>query len=94
MSLELVRQGLSNAAMFTADGEVVQPAEVLYKKPILVERGVSSRDKSHTRHARMRAGAVRAGTSRAGEKVVVLMEMTLTNLLRIGHRLQRFSGSH
>ena len=39
MSLELVRQGLSNAAMFTADGEVVQPAEVLYKKPILVERG-------------------------------------------------------
>src|SRR6185503_19673341 len=39
MTLELVRQGLSNAAMFTADGEVVQAAEMLYKKPILVERG-------------------------------------------------------
>jgi len=39
MSLELVEQGLANAAMFTADGEVVHAAEVLYKKPILVERG-------------------------------------------------------
>lgn len=39
MSLQLVEQGLSDAAMFTAAGEVVQPSEVLYKKPILVERG-------------------------------------------------------
>lgn len=39
MSLELVQQGLANSAMFTADGEVVQAAEILYKKPILVERG-------------------------------------------------------
>jgi hypothetical protein len=39
MSLQLVQLGLSNAAMFAADGEVLQPSEVLYKKPILVERG-------------------------------------------------------
>jgi hypothetical protein len=39
MSLRLVQLGLSNAAMFSASGEVLQPAEVLYKKPILVERG-------------------------------------------------------
>ncbi|MDA8744612.1 TonB-dependent receptor [Rubripirellula amarantea] len=39
MSLRLVQLGLSNAAMFSADGEVLQPSEVLYKKPILVERG-------------------------------------------------------
>ncbi|MEQ1828971.1 MAG: TonB-dependent receptor [Pirellula sp.] len=39
MSLRLVQLGLSNAAMFSAKGEVLQPAEVLYKKPILVERG-------------------------------------------------------
>jgi hypothetical protein len=39
MSLQLVEQGLTDAAMFTAAGEVVQPSEVLYKKPILVERG-------------------------------------------------------
>jgi len=39
MSLQLVEQGLAEAAMFTADGEVVQASEALYKKPILVERG-------------------------------------------------------
>jgi hypothetical protein len=39
MSLKLVQLELSNAAMFSADGEVLQPSEVLYKKPILVERG-------------------------------------------------------
>jgi hypothetical protein len=39
MSLQLVEQNLTDAAMFTACGEVVQPSEVLHKKPILVERG-------------------------------------------------------
>ncbi len=39
MSLQLVSQGLTNAVMFKADGETVQPAEVFYKKAILVERG-------------------------------------------------------
>ena len=32
-------RGLTNAAMFTPDGEIVQPAEQLYKKPVLIERG-------------------------------------------------------
>src|SRR6202040_1957595 len=35
MSLQLVSQGLTNAVMFTADGETVQPADVFYKKAIL-----------------------------------------------------------
>jgi hypothetical protein len=39
MSLQLVEQGFTEAAMFTAAGEVVQPSEVLYKQAILVERG-------------------------------------------------------
>ena len=39
MSLQLVEQGLTDATMFTAQGEVVQPAEVLYQKPVLIERG-------------------------------------------------------
>ncbi|MBX3420289.1 MAG: TonB-dependent receptor [Pirellulaceae bacterium] len=39
MSLRLVQLGLTNAAMFSAKGEVLQPSEVLYKKNILVERG-------------------------------------------------------
>ena len=39
MALELVRHGLTEAAMFTAMGEPVQWAEVLYRKPVLVQRG-------------------------------------------------------
>ena len=39
ISLKLVQLGLSGAAMFGADGEVLQPSEVLYKKAVLVERG-------------------------------------------------------
>src|SRR5262249_36818295 len=39
MSLQLVSQGLTDAVMFTADGETVQPAEVFHKKAIIVERG-------------------------------------------------------
>jgi len=32
MALQLVTQGLTDSAMFTANGEVVQAAEVLFKK--------------------------------------------------------------
>ncbi|MGC3958700.1 MAG: TonB-dependent receptor [Verrucomicrobiota bacterium] len=39
MTLQLVEKGLTDAAMFTADGEAVIPGEMLYKKPVLVERG-------------------------------------------------------
>jgi hypothetical protein len=39
MSLKLVELGLSGAAMFASDGEVLQPSEFFYRKPILVERG-------------------------------------------------------
>lgn len=39
MSLRLVQLGLSKAAMFGPTGAVLQPSEILYKKPILVERG-------------------------------------------------------
>ena len=39
MSLELVHCGLSDAAMFMVDGQVVQPADVFYKRPVLILRG-------------------------------------------------------
>ncbi len=35
MSLQLVEQRLTNAAMFAPDGEVVEPAELLYHQPVL-----------------------------------------------------------
>jgi hypothetical protein len=39
MALQLVEQGLTEAAMFTADGETIIPGELLWKKPVLLERG-------------------------------------------------------
>jgi hypothetical protein len=39
MALQLVEQWLTEAAMFTANGETVIPGEILWKKPVLLERG-------------------------------------------------------
>ena len=39
MSLRLVEFGLSQAAMFSASGEVLRPSEVLYKRPVILQRG-------------------------------------------------------
>ncbi len=39
LALQLVQQWLTEAAMFTADGEAVIPGEILWKKPVLLERG-------------------------------------------------------
>lgn len=39
MSVKLIEHGLSDAALFTAEGEVVQPGETLIGKPLLIERG-------------------------------------------------------
>src|SRR5208282_3289353 len=39
LSLQLVQQRLTNAALFAPDGEVVEPAELLHGMPVLIERG-------------------------------------------------------
>jgi len=39
MSLRLVEFGLSNVAMFSADGEVLRPSEMLYKRSVILQRG-------------------------------------------------------
>ncbi len=39
MSLRLVEFGLSQAAIFSAAGEVLRPSEVLYKRPVILQRG-------------------------------------------------------
>jgi hypothetical protein len=85
MSLQLVSRGLTNTVMFTADGETVQPSEMLYKKSILVERG-SFRPVTYATND-MLDGARRKAVSELGtneRELVVLMEMTLENLLSEG----------
>src|SRR2546423_1238812 len=85
MSLQLVQQGLANAAMFTADGEVVQAAEILYKKPILVERG-SFRPVTKVTLDMLECAQAQfiQEPQVQGEQIVVLMEMTLKNLTDSG----------
>ena len=81
MSLQLVEQGLTDAAMFTASGEVVQPSEVLYKKPILVERGSFRPATKLTLDLLDRAlEQFVEEPSVRGEQPVVLAEMTLRSL--------------
>jgi hypothetical protein len=85
VTLRLVQDGLTNAAMFTADGEVVQAAEVLYKKPILVERG-SFRPVTHVTLDMLNNAQAQFVQEPGvqGESIVVLMEMTLMNLTDAG----------
>jgi len=80
MSLKLVELGLTEAAMFTAAGESVQPGEVLYGKPVLVLRG-NFRPVTNT-IMDMLAYAEEQFARGDGDaaKPLVLMEMTLHNL--------------
>ncbi len=85
MALQLVEQGLSNAALIGANGDVLQPSEILHKKPILVERG-SFRPVTHV-NLDMLDGARRQFLHDAEvkqEEIVELMEITMRNLLTTG----------
>ena len=81
MALRLVQKGLSYATMFRADGKVVQPADALYKKAVLVER---SRFRPPTRLTMRLLDSAHARFCEDSdvdpEKVIVLSEMTLHNL--------------
>jgi hypothetical protein len=81
MSLQLIEQGLTDAVMFSADGEVMQPSEVLYRKPVLVERG-RFRPLTHlTLDILERASEqFREDPDFHGEEPIALMEMTLSGL--------------
>jgi hypothetical protein len=81
MTLQLVEKGLTDAAMFTADGEAVIPGEMLYKKPVLVERGsfrplttpmLEMLERAQEQFVQEKA--------LAGEAPVTLLEMTLKQL--------------
>jgi hypothetical protein len=81
MALKLVQRGLTNAALFTADGQVVQPADAFYKKCILVERG-SFRPITKVTLDMLRCAQAQfiQEPKVQGEEVLTLMEMTLKNL--------------
>jgi hypothetical protein len=81
MALQLVEQQLTDTAMFTADGETVVAGEVLYKKPVLVERG-SFRPLTNPMLDMLERAQEQflQEESLKGESPVVIMEMTLRQL--------------
>jgi hypothetical protein len=85
MSLKLVQLGLSGAAMFGPTGEVLQPSEVLRKRPILVERG-SFRPVTKVNIDMIKSAYERFSSEPEVEpgQVVELMEITMKNLLAMG----------
>lgn len=85
ISLKLVQKGLSNAAMFSPEGEILQPSEVLYKKPVLVERG-SFRPVTHVNLDILECARQQFTNDPAykGEEPITLMELTMNNLRATG----------
>jgi hypothetical protein len=81
MALQLVQQWLTEAAMFTADGETVIPGELLYKKPVLLERG-SFRPLTNPMLDMLERAQEQFVQEPAlqGEPPVVMFEMTLRQL--------------
>ncbi len=85
MSLYLVQHGLTNAVMYSPNGDVLQPSDVLYRKAVLVERG-SFRPVTHVNVDMLNCATAQFVQEPAvkGKEVVVLMEITMNNLLVAG----------
>jgi hypothetical protein len=82
-SLKLVQKGLSKAAMFSPDGKVLQPSEVFYKRPVLVERG-SFRPVTNVNLDILRAAREKFARQLPPEdrdRIVSVAEITMRNLL-------------
>jgi hypothetical protein len=89
MSLQLVEQRLTNAALFAPDGSVVEPAELLHGAPVLIERG-SFRPVTRVgvEMLEQSLALMNAETGAARRPPVVLMEMTLRNLMTLGESVE------
>src|SRR5215831_12917336 len=90
MALKLVQLGLSGAAMFGSNREVLQPSDVLHKKAVLVERG------SFRPTTRVNIDMLECALKKFKEDPVVadkpvlpLMELTMRNLLAGGKDVDR-----
>ena len=90
MALKLVQVGLSGAAMFGPDRDVLQPSEVLRKKAILVERG-SFRPPTVVNINMLESALEKfeADPAVAGRDVLMLTELTMANLLAGGSAVDR-----
>src|SRR5438045_3183830 len=82
MALKLVQVGLSGAAMFGPNREVLQPSDMLHNKAVLVERG-SFRPVTYVNLDMLECalGKFKQDPAVACEPILTLMELTMRNLL-------------
>src|ERR671926_1141590 len=90
LALKLVQLGLSGAAMFAPDRQVLQPSEVLRKKAILVERG-SFRPPTVVNIDMLEAAREKfqEDPDVAGREILLLTELTMANLRAGGDVVDR-----
>jgi len=83
MALQLVEQGLSNAALLAANGDVYQPSEFFHKKPILIERG-SFRPITNVTIDMLGGARKQFQAANQGKEIIEVFEITTNNLLASG----------
>jgi hypothetical protein len=90
MALKLVQLGLSGAAMFGPNREVLQPSDMLHNKAVLVERG-SFRPVTHVNLDMLECALAKfkEDPAVAGKPILSLMELTMRNLLAGGKEVDR-----
>ena len=81
MSLQLVQQRLTNAVIFSPDGDVMESAEALHGRSVLLERG-SFRPITRVTLDMLERTLSMMRRDGGEEEPVAIMEMTLRNLLR------------
>ena len=83
LSLKLIEQGFTDAVLFGCDGEVKQPSEIFYKKPLLLQRG------SFRPFTKVNLDILKHGSEqfvkdyaeiKSGEDIVIVNEITMQNL--------------
>jgi len=90
IALKLVQLGLSGAAMFGPNREVLQPSDVLHNKAVLVERG-SFRPVTCVNIDMLECALAKfkEDPAVAGHPILTLMELTMRNLLAGGTEVDR-----
>ena len=90
MALKLVQVGLSGAAMFGPNREVLQPSDMLHNKAVLVERG-SFRPVTYVNIDMIGCAVAKFKEDPAvkDKPLLALMELTMRNLLAGGKEVDR-----
>ncbi|MFP5520730.1 MAG: hypothetical protein ACLGGX_12565 [Bdellovibrionia bacterium] len=90
MNLELVRRGLAEAVLFSPQGQILNIADAVYKKNLLIQRGtfrpvtVTHMDVQNKSLMHMKSDLAHQGRTETNQ-ILPMMELTMHNLQTDGH---------